>query len=99
IVIAVDTSGSMSQEKAQVQQNLNNFASIITNSGIDVHVILLADSGVTIPPPLGSGGPMDENLPKYRHVLQGVDSHNALDLILQTYRCRSDTDAERRAFL
>jgi len=48
-------------------------------------VILLADSGVTIPPPLGSGGANDENLPRYRHVLQGVDSNNALDLFLQTY--------------
>ncbi len=87
IIIAVDTSGSMDEESAEVQQNLNNFASIITASGIDVHVVLIAGSDVCIPAPLGSGacGGADESLPGYRHVVQSVGSNDALQIILQTY--------------
>ncbi|MCK6588712.1 MAG: VWA domain-containing protein [Polyangiaceae bacterium] len=87
IIIAVDTSGSMDEESGEVQANLNNFATLITASGIDVHVILIADSSVCIPAPLGSGscGGADEKLPNYRHVNQGVASSNALQLIISTY--------------
>lgn len=87
IVIAVDTSGSMDEEAAQVQKNLNDFASIITASGVDAHVILIADTSVCIPAPLGTGncGGGDEKLPNFRHVLQGVASTDALSLIVSTY--------------
>jgi hypothetical protein len=87
IIIAVDTSGSMNAESDEVQQNLNEFASIIAMNGVDVHVILIADSGVCIPAPLGSGqcDGSDENLPGYRHVLQEVLSNDSLELILETY--------------
>lgn len=87
IIIAVDTSGSMSEEIAQVQLNLNKFAQIITASGIDVHVVMIADSTMCIPAPLGSGtcNGMDELLPNYRHVVQTVNSNDALDVILTTY--------------
>ncbi|MEJ7735487.1 MAG: hypothetical protein WKG00_40660 [Polyangiaceae bacterium] len=88
IIIAVDTSGSMDEESAEVQANLNQFATIITNSGIDVHVILIADGSVCIPAPLGAGacnGPPDENLPGYRHVQQTVNSNDGLQVILDTY--------------
>jgi hypothetical protein len=86
-VIAVDTSGSMDEEAAEVQTNLNTFATIITNSGIDAHVILIADASVCIPAPLGSGqcGGADELLPNYRHVIHTVASNDALDVILATY--------------
>jgi len=87
IIIAVDTSGSMDEEIAQVQQNLNKFAQIITGSGIDVHVILIADASMCIPAPLGSGScnGMDEKLPNYRHVVQTVNSTDGLQVILNTY--------------
>jgi hypothetical protein len=87
IIIAVDTSGSMDEESGEVQANLNNFAALISASGIDVHVVLIADSSVCIPPPLGSGAcnGADEKLPNYRHVPQGVASTNALQLFLSTY--------------
>ena len=66
---------------------MDAFASIISNAMIDPHVILIAGNDVCIPAPLGSGncGGADENLPTYRHVVQGVSSNNALELILQTY--------------
>jgi hypothetical protein len=87
ILLAVDTSGSMDQEIAQVQQNLNNFAALITNSGIDAHVVLIADATMCIPAPLGSGqcNGGDEKLPAYRHVVQTVNSTDALEVILSTY--------------
>jgi hypothetical protein len=87
IIIAVDTSGSMNEESGWVQQHLNGFATQISQSGIDVHVILIADAEVCIPSPLGSGscGGGDENLPNYRHVVQTVGSNNSLELILSTY--------------
>jgi hypothetical protein len=86
IIIAVDTSGSMDEESGEVQDNLNQFASIITNSGIDVHVVLIADGSVCIPAPLGSGScPADEALPAYRHVQQTVNSTDGLQVILSTY--------------
>ena len=87
IVIAVDTSGSMNDEIAQVQTNLNKFAQIITASGIDVHVVLIADASMCIPAPLGTGScnGADEKLPSYRHVVQTVNSSDALQIILSSY--------------
>ncbi|MRG94961.1 hypothetical protein [Polyangium spumosum] len=87
IIIAVDTSGSMNEEIAEVQANLNKFAQIITASGIDVHVVMIADATMCIPAPLGSGScnGMDEKLPSYRHVVQTVNSSDALQQILTTY--------------
>ncbi len=87
IIIAVDTSGSMDEEATEVQKNLNNFASIITASGVDAHVILIADTSVCIPAPLGSGAcnGADEKLPNYQHLLQGVASTDALQIIVSAY--------------
>jgi len=45
IIIGVDTSGSMGEEIAFVQQNLNAFSQQIIDSGIDVRVIMLATEG------------------------------------------------------
>jgi hypothetical protein len=87
IVIAVDTSGSMFEEEAEVQANLNTFASFLAASGVDAHVVLIADETVCIPPPLGSGqcNGQDQALPGYTHVLQSVGSHDALGKIIGTY--------------
>lgn len=87
LIIAVDTSGSMDEEVAGVQQNLSIFVDRVEQLIADVHVVLIADSSICIPAPLGSGqcGGADENLPAYRHVLQGVASSDALSVILNTY--------------
>jgi hypothetical protein len=52
IIIGVDTSGSMDEEIAFVQQNLNAFSQQIIDSGIDVRVILVAAEQ---PPPAMPG--------------------------------------------
>ncbi|MFH2007859.1 MAG: hypothetical protein ABI333_14850 [bacterium] len=91
IIMAVDNSGSMTDEAGFVQDAMTSFVSIVTGAGIDYHVILIsADStdeqGICMPAPLGNGScPNDENLPLYRHVPQGVASSNAFDMILSTY--------------
>lgn len=50
---------------------------------------LIGVNGVCIPPPLGSGNPCpgggDSNPPIYMHVSDEVDSHNALEKIIQHY--------------
>lgn len=43
IIWVIDTSGSMSEETASVQQKMNNFAQGILSVGIDVRVVLIAE--------------------------------------------------------
>jgi hypothetical protein len=92
IIIAVDTSGSMSEEAGWVQDALNGFATTITAAGIDLRVVLIADATVCIPAPLGSGqcNGADTSAPVYRHVVQTVASTDALQQILATYPQYSD---------
>lgn len=93
IVFVIDNSGSMGNENAAVQTNINqNFANIIGASGIDYRVILISayDDGneVQIGPPLGGGtggSKPHENPPLFRHYDVTVNSHNALCRLLDTY--------------
>ena len=79
IVWIVDSSGSMDDETAAVQGALNDFSTFIEASGIDHHVILIGDAGaMSVPPPLGGSA-------RFRHVNQFIDSHDALQQIVQTY--------------
>jgi hypothetical protein len=99
IIFGVDTSGSMAEEVAEVQQNLNAFSQQIISSGIDVRVIMLATpqgaallsggvavDGPCIGPPLGSGQcPNDSNPPRYVHIEQEVTSWDVLDVYINAY--------------
>lgn len=88
IVFAIDTSGSMSEEKNFVQQNMNIFSQQIFLANIDHHVVMVAaesPDGPCINVPLGSGAcPADTKLPNYLHVVDEVGSTNALERILAT---------------
>lgn len=90
IIWAVDTSGSMSQEIAQIKANINSqFADILAASGLDYQVIMVAAKGtgtfqVCAAPPLG-GFNCGANQPLYRPVNQTVASTNSLSLLLSTY--------------
>jgi hypothetical protein len=91
IIIAIDNSGSMSEEAAEVRTNINTFAEIIAASGLDYRVVLIStpsgDRGVCVPPPLGTGAPACTSGPEGRllalHVT--VASRNAPDLVLSNY--------------
>ena len=90
IIFAIDSSTSMNEEIAFVQTNMNAFSQQISASGVDVHVILLADETgmrpVCIGAPLGSGTcPGDSKLPNYAHIPVPVGSHDALDQIIDTF--------------
>ena len=92
VIIAVDTSGSMSEEAAAIESVLASFAAEISSGGLDLHVVLISesrvssDSGICAPAPLGSGVcPADESLPGYRHVVQGIESGGALAAILASH--------------
>lgn len=92
IIIAVDTSGSMSQEATDVQNNLNSFSQQIVDAGVDARVVLIASAptafdGVCIDAPLGNGGcpSSDDNEPLFLHVDQTVYSNDAYDIIIGTY--------------
>lgn len=89
IIFAIDTSGSMTEEKNFVQSNMNIFSQQIFLANIDHHVVMIADAspdGPCINVPLGSGNcPADTKLPEYLHVVQGVGSTNALQVILDTH--------------
>ncbi|MCA9581740.1 MAG: hypothetical protein KC416_08085 [Myxococcales bacterium] len=88
IVIVVDQSGSMSEEIAQVQANLNTFAQTIASSGIDYHVIVLARRtpkstsdkySICIDPPLAGPGCADNT--RFRQIDEDVQSNDALSLV------------------
>lgn len=92
IIWAVDQSGSMNQETAYVQSKINDFAKAIGASNIDYHVVMIASTSggnaICVPAPL-SGGACG-NGPRFRLVNQGVDSNNALNLIINQYSKYSD---------
>jgi hypothetical protein len=94
IIFAVDTSGSMIQEAAFVQDQMNSFSIQISAANVDAHIILLAaypfliGPGVCIDPPLGSGGcpEADSNPPTFLHVPDSeISSTDALQRILDFY--------------
>ncbi|MFO0566902.1 MAG: hypothetical protein U0263_14635 [Polyangiaceae bacterium] len=88
IIWAVDTSGSMVEEAQAVRRRSSTFSQQISQTGIDVHVVMLAAyplfflPGICVPTPLGSGqcppaGP-DTKLPNFWHhptaVIESVDA-------------------------
>ncbi len=92
IVLVVDNSPSMQNEAAAVQRNLNRFADMIIDSGVDVKITVISSTkpgsgyGVCIGKELGSGNcPNDSNLPQFKHINQEVGSTDALVLIHSLY--------------
>jgi hypothetical protein len=79
IVWIIDGSASMLDELAAVQQNITAFANTIGAAGIDHHVAMLATDDVAATTPLGT------DAAHYRFVPAFVDSHNALQLLLDQY--------------
>jgi hypothetical protein len=79
IVWIIDGSASMLDELAAVQENITAFASTIGAAGIDHHVVMLATDDVAATTPLGA------DAAHYRFVPAFVDSHNALQLLLDQY--------------
>ena len=83
ILWVIDQSGSMNQEIAGVKANMNNFSNYINGQKIDYHVLVMASKtgsyGICIAPPLG--GPGCSNGPRFKQVVQNVQSLDSLKLI------------------
>ena len=96
IIWVIDSSPSMDDEIAIIQENLNDFTARIGASGLDYRVVLIAAEeftptngrdyfGVCIPPPLsGAAGCPDTDSDRYRHVREGVHSRDALSMLIAT---------------
>lgn len=89
IIIVVDNSGSMGEEAADVQANVNSFSQQITASGVDARVVLISSypsdgNGICVDPPLGNGGcpDADTNPPLFTHIDDRVGSNDALELLI-----------------
>ncbi|MCB9556025.1 MAG: hypothetical protein H6707_07970 [Deltaproteobacteria bacterium] len=84
IIAFVDTSDSMGEETAAVQNNLNAFAAFIDAQKVDYRVVLIADgTKICIAPPLGAAACNDG--PRFRHIKQTVLSADGLDKILELF--------------
>jgi hypothetical protein len=91
IIIAVDNSGSMTEEAKWVQNNMNQFSNQIDASGVDYHIVLISegntsDEGICVAAPLGNGNcPLDSKPPNYLHIDAFVNSSDSLAVVNATY--------------
>jgi hypothetical protein len=86
IIIAIDESASMGEERDGVQATLNDsLARILDEAGLDYRVILIR-SDFCMGPPLGSATDCTaENPPRYYRVIHGVNSSDMLTILLWSY--------------
>ncbi len=108
IIFVIDNSGSMGQEIASVEQNINvNFAQIIGASGIDYQVIMVTNHGasstqVCIGPPLSNSancnGQPGDIAGQFHHYDVDVQSFDSLCIALDTlYGTNNGGEADEHA--
>jgi hypothetical protein len=99
LIWAVDTSGSMIEEAAAVQETVNTVVQSISGAGLDVHVVMLAGRptcvfdggfctpGICVPPPLGSGRCPDDSKPPsfFHHPNAVVGSTDAARVFVERF--------------
>lgn len=88
IIWFIDTSGSMVEETANLNANLNRFAQTLSMSGLDYRVIMVGRRGmgsllVCVPPPLASANCGDAA--RFRHINSSVASTNGLSVVIAAY--------------
>jgi hypothetical protein len=78
VVWVIDTSGSMDQEAAAVQQNINRFAQQIVGAGLtDYRVVVVSERDfISVPDPLGS------DAAHFLHIEERVGSDEPLSALL-----------------
>jgi hypothetical protein len=85
LVIAVDASGSMGDEAARVQDNLNRFSESVDAAGADLRVVLITRASfVSVPPPLGT------DAGRFRFIEAPVESNDALTYLLGHFEDYND---------
>lgn len=91
VIMSIDQSGSMSDDIANVKNNVNKLSDFLKKTGLDYRVVMIGTPGtgtfnICVPPPLGVGAPScASNPPIFRSVNQNVQSNDTLKLILSTY--------------
>jgi hypothetical protein len=101
IVFTIDNSPSLLDEINATRANMNKFSKMITDSGLDAHIVLISclpgdcDNekfhGICIEPPLGKAGGCagptydDSNPPSYLHVSIKVPSTRGLERTITTH--------------
>jgi hypothetical protein len=93
IIWVVDQSGSMDEETAYVQSQINSFVNLIAASNIDYRVTMIAisDSGsnrICVPSPLSNGS--CGNNTNFRLVNQRIGSHDGPSRFISRYSSYSD---------
>lgn len=91
VIMSIDQSGSMSDDIANVKNNVNKLSDFLKKTGLDYRVVMIGTPGtstfnICVPPPLGVGAPScASNPPGFRSVNQNVQSLDTLKLILSTF--------------
>jgi hypothetical protein len=82
ILVWIDTSGSMSQEAAWTNQNMNKFTQYLENKKIDYRLVLYGTGlGLCIGPPLGDAACNSAQPQKFLTIKQMVASTNGLTMM------------------
>ncbi len=86
IIWVVDNSGSMSDELAGVKEHINKFAQVISQSGVDFHLIMVSEKGpgsleICVGEPLAGGSCADG--PQFLHIDREVGSTDAPDILFE----------------
>lgn len=99
VILAIDQSGSMSDDIARVKANINKLSDFLKSTGLDYRVVMIAKVGtgtydMCTPPPLGGATTLctdttkplrNSNPPIYRTSNQTILSTDSLSRILSTY--------------
>ena len=101
ILWVVDNSPSMAAEAARVQANLNAFAEAMEHEGIDYHVMVITDGGYErgvpgVPFVDLRGTALGSNANRYRFIDHGVNSNNALSVVLDLFTAPTEYEPGRR---
>jgi hypothetical protein len=86
LTFVIDTSGSMDEEIAQIEANLNELTTFITTSGLDIQVIMFGQADRICPPaPLTDGSCPPTDSDTYKVVNVVVNSNDSLELLRDNY--------------
>ena len=96
VVFVIDNSGSMSNEIANVRDNINTFADKIANSGLDYRLFMISQKGTTsyavcVPEPLANPNCATKP-PRFYAIDRTISSTNALTQLLASYDTKLNDD-------
>ncbi len=86
LIIAVDTSGSMYEETQELQNNLNDLATFVADSGVNTQVLMVGAAASICPrAPLTNGTCPPAETERYKPIDVTVNSSDALRILLREY--------------